>query len=290
MRYNANQLSMLPESEFMEYYKRYVTFYRGLSDEQKQAEMQYASIVKNEYTVRKQRAQQSTPLNFEVPETPSYPIPSPPPQPRKPKKNSGCLKISLIALGVILITGIIGIIFGEDEPNSPLSGNDFAESNSTATSSSSISSSGDIDWVSFEQKSWVDFKAVYSTHKKMLEIVESLSNGEISAVEAYSQIETRKDWFDQKFREIDYYENNIQEDYLNIIAAMAIYDSDAAESILNYLDSQKTSDLAKAQEALNNVSAEVMLFSAQRVVILQNTGLNEEDASNQVIQEMSELD
>ena len=46
MRYNANQLSMLPENEFMEYYRRYVTYYQGLTDEQKRAENQYASIVK----------------------------------------------------------------------------------------------------------------------------------------------------------------------------------------------------------------------------------------------------
>lgn len=46
MRYNANQLSMLPENEFMKYYRRYVTYYQGLTDEQKRAENQYASIVK----------------------------------------------------------------------------------------------------------------------------------------------------------------------------------------------------------------------------------------------------
>lgn len=130
MRYDANQLSMLPENEFMEYYRRYVTYYQGLTDEQKRAENQYASIVKNEYTVRKQRAQQSTPLNFEVPESPSYSMPSPPPQPRKPKKNGGCLKVALIIIGIFLVLIIVIAALGSG-----------VQSSGSSNSSGNISSS-----------------------------------------------------------------------------------------------------------------------------------------------------
>ena len=130
MRYDANQLSMLPEDEFMTYYKRYVAFYRGLPDEQKRAENQYASIVKNEYTARKQRAQQSMPLNFEVPETPAYSEPSPPQQTRKPKKNGGCLKVALIIIAIFLVLIIVIAALGSG-----------AQSSGSSNSSRNISSS-----------------------------------------------------------------------------------------------------------------------------------------------------
>lgn len=123
MRYNANQLSMLPEDEFMEYYKRYVAFYRGLSDEQKRAENQYASIVKNEYVARKQKAQQSTSIDFGGSNNLRHLSPSKSSHSPKKKKTS-ILKISIIVLVFFFFIAIIALLFGEKEnATSPYSNN-----------------------------------------------------------------------------------------------------------------------------------------------------------------------
>lgn len=61
--------------------------------------------------------------------------PLPPAQP--PKKKSGCLKIVLIVLGIFVALGVIGSIFGSDEPASPSS---VVSSTSAATSKDQSSS------------------------------------------------------------------------------------------------------------------------------------------------------
>lgn len=201
----------------------------------------------------------------------------------KKKRGKGCLITILVA--VVFVVAVSALAGSPDEESDSAS-----ESTASAPASESVASAEPIDWEGFDNKSWADFKSVYETHKKVLEIVESMSNGELSAADAYTQIETRKEWFDQKSLSLDYYENQEQQDYLNIIGAMAIYDSDMAESVLAYLDSGKTSDLAKVQEASENVSMEIALISSQRPKILQNAGVPEEEALAQVQQELEELD
>lgn len=89
--------------------------------------------------------------------------PLPPVQP--PKKKGGCLKIGLIVLGAFVVLGVIGSIFGSDEPAAP----------SSAVSSTSAATSVDQQTSTPASVPTVEDDTIPTEYKSALKKAESYS-------------------------------------------------------------------------------------------------------------------
>ena len=70
---------------------------------------------------------------------------------------------------------------------------------------------------------------------------------------------------------------------------MALSDQMAAESLMKYLDSRKTSDLSNAQENIQNAVTAATTIASNRGALLAKAGLSQEEIQVKIEEDMSDL-
>lgn len=146
------------------------------------------------------------------------------------------------------------------------------------------------DLLAFDQKTWDDFKKLYTAHNDMMDAMTMYSNGELSALSFYNVCEELEEFFGTASLALSYGETEYQRTYVSALQSMALCDQLAAKALIKYLDSFKTSDLSEAQENINQAANAATTIASNRGKLLVLAGLSDEEIRTKIEADTADLD
>lgn len=191
----------------------------------------------------------------------SAPSPVTPPTPQQPvkkkKRGCGCL-ILWILLGFIIAL----VVVISNLPDAELTSE---------------------QWLEFDTQSWSDYQQLLQNHNNFLSSLTAYSNGQVDATTFYATCQQYADVFGNNATCYNYGKNKYQKDYLDPYARSCIDDKDAAKSLMKYLDSHQTSDLASAQDNITRAQGYLVDIASNRGALLaEKTDLTNEQIQQRV--------
>lgn len=196
-----------------------------------------------------------------------------------PQKKSHTLTIALIIAGVAIVLGLWSMIPSD---NSGTSAN-------TEVNETEVANTSENAWLAFDEKTWPEFVNLYTAHNNLMNAMDDFSNGNISSADFYQYCEKSKEYFSSMSLAFDFGESDEEKAYLSAFESMALSDQMAAESLMKYLDSWKTSDLSNAQENIQNAVTAATTIASNRGALLAKAGLSQEEIQVKIEEDMSDL-
>jgi hypothetical protein len=194
-------------------------------------------------------------------------------------KNSGCLKLFMIFFSLFLIILIIGTVYTVQ--------NEESQTNVTINSETKDSKTKLLE---FDKQSWEDFKVLYTSHNNFMENISAYSENQINSVDFYDECVEAQNYFAKASLSFDYGTNDDERTYLNAFGSAATSDQQAAEYLMKYIDSGKTSHLSKAQENIQDAKDAFIMIAQNRGTLLIKAGLTDEEIHKKVESDMAELE
>jgi coenzyme F420-reducing hydrogenase alpha subunit len=195
---------------------------------------------------------------------------------KKKRGKTGCLIILLIFAWAT----IYGLMQSAKE----------SENHQTISDSSASKEDSKDELLKFDEESWKDFKILFTSHNNFMKNVLAYSEGDISSLDFYNACTEAKEYFQEASTYYDYGTNDDEETYLNVFETVALADQQAAEYLMDYIDSGKTSHLSKAQEYIQRAKDGVVMIAQNRGLLLVKAGLSDEEIKTKVETDMNELE
>lgn len=145
-------------------------------------------------------------------------------------------------------------------------------------------------WLEFDDRTWDDYVQLYNNHNTFMSALTYYSEGRIDAVSFYSTCQEAEQVFQQCSTTYDYGINKDQQDYLSPFEAASLADQRAAQSLLKYLDSYQTSDLASAQSEIETATQALTTIASNRGALLAKTDLTDEEIHQRIEDSMAALE
>ena len=187
------------------------------------------------------------------------------------KKKGGCLKSILIFF--IICIGISAIIAFQASKESSSSQSEIpAETTLTAEDAKQAAKLTD-------EIIWGYVLPVINANNKLMKIV---GNESATDLDIYNATKDFKEFCRQTWNNPPEVSGNGAKEYLDSCRDYIIIEQTMAESLLKYIDSKKTSDLAKAQENIERCVQAVSVVSSNKGTFLSINGFTTEE-----IQELS---
>lgn len=143
--------------------------------------------------------------------------------------------------------------------------------------------------LAFDEKTWSDFKKLYTAHNSLMDAMQKYADGQITALAFYDYCEESKKFFADASLSFFYGETDYQETYLSAFQSMALSDQMAASSLMEYLDTFKISDLSKAQDNINQATEAATTIASNRGKLLVMAGLSDEEIHAKVEADTADL-
>lgn len=188
-------------------------------------------------------------------------------------------------IGFFLLCSLLGGI-AQHSANKPQSEQSKPPINSSAVKDSSPSPD---EILAFDERSWSDFKRLYTAHNNLMDAMQKYTDGAASAVSFYDYCEEAEKYFANASLSFFYGEKDYQETYLSAFQSMALSDQMAAKSIMKYLDSFKASDLSEAQNNIEKATDAIAMIAANRGNLLVMAGLSDEEIHARVEADTADL-
>ena len=203
---------------------------------------------------------------------------------QKPPQNKNKGKyLPFLILAVILFWGGVAAFFSEKITADNDASNDQVQSETTDQTSES-------DLLAFDERTWSDFVKLYTAHNNLMNALLAFSNGNLSMVDFYQYCEEARDYFASMSLTFNYGTSEDENDYLSAFEYLALSDQRAAESLMKYLDSQKTSDLSSAEESIEEAASAITTIASNRGTLLVKAGLSQEEIQERLEQDMADLE
>ena len=167
--------------------------------------------------------------------------------------------------------------------------NFFDDPNNPVMVEAGVSNTSENPWLEFDEKTWPEFVNLYTAHNNLMNAMNDFSNGNISSADFYQYCEDSKEYFANMSLAFDFGESDEEKAYLSAFESMALSDQMAAESLMKYLDSRKTSDLSNAQENIQNAVTAATTIASNRGALLAKAGLSQEEIQVKIEEDMSDL-
>ena len=167
--------------------------------------------------------------------------------------------------------------------------NFFDDPNNPVMVEAGVSNTSENTWLEFDEKTWPEFVNLYTAHNNLMNAMNDFSNGNISSADFYQYCEDSKEYFANMSLAFDFGESDEEKAYLSAFESMALSDQMAAESLMKYLDSRKTSDLSNAQENIQNAVTAATTIASNRGALLAKAGLSQEEIQVKIEEDMSDL-
>ena len=146
------------------------------------------------------------------------------------------------------------------------------------------------EWLEFDDKTWADYTQIYTNHNNFMTALTYFSEGRTSAVDFYSYCQNVEQVFQQSSLAFDYGKTKEQQDYLSPFKSACLADQRAAQSLLKYLDSYQTSDLASTQSEIETATQALTTIASNRGVMLAKTDLTDEEIRQRIEDSMVALE
>jgi hypothetical protein len=198
-------------------------------------------------------------------------------QPVKKNGKNGCLVFVLLFIIVMAFAVILAVIKPEIYQDL-----DNVKSTSVEDYKQSL--------LEFDKQSWEDFKTLYASHNNFLEYVSTFSEGNLSSLDFYNTCSDAKDYFQEISMSFNYGSNDEEKTYLRTFESAALSDQQAAEHLMKYADSGKTSQLSKVQENIQNAKNAFIMIASNRGKLLVKAGLTDDEIKNKIETDMEDLD
>lgn len=202
---------------------------------------------------------------------------------QKPPQNKNKGKyLPFLILAVVLMWGAIGYFLSQSGTTD--------NSDSENPSEEETFENAEEAWLAFDERTWSDFVKLYTAHNNLMNALSAFSNGNLSMVDFYQYCEDARDYFASMSLTFNYATSEDENDYLSAFEYLALSDQRAAESLMKYLDSQKTSDLSSAEESIENAKSAITTIASNRGTLLVKAGLSQEEIQERVEQDMADLE
>ncbi len=211
--------------------------------------------------------------------------------PNQKKGMNGCLIAALTMFITFIFIGFValGIYAIVPSPNNTV--NKAADISSTPSPSSPPTDEEvRTALLEFDSKSWDQFKALYISHNNMMKAVSLYSDNSISSLDFYTYCKDFKKYFQDMSSNFDWGKTEDEKMYLKTFEVFALADQQAAEYLIKYVDSGKTSDLSKAQEAIERAKEAATTIASNRGTLLVKAGLTDEELHEKVEADMAQLE
>lgn len=201
---------------------------------------------------------------------PQYSQPVPPIAPVQQTRKSGCLIAVLTIIGVLFLFGfaiaILGIFSDDKNPDKILT--------SSETSSEELT----VDELKeFDAKTWAQFLDMYTAHNDLAKAMSAYSEGLISAVDFYKYCDSSEKYFMNASLSFNYGVTEDEKIYLSVFETWALADQQACKYLQDFIDSFKTSDLAKADEQIQRGVDAAAMIGENRGRLLVKAGYTDKE-------------
>lgn len=219
-------------------------------------------------------------------------------------KNKSIVIPYIIFFVCIAVVGVSAVLFIKDDggiaekPSAQPSQQLDLESQSMPSDNATegIASSANIEdtfsseeILSFDERTWSDFKKLYVAHNALMDAMQGYANGTVTIVSFYDYCREAESFFADASLSFNYGDADYQNTYLSAFQSMALSDQMAAKSLLKYLDSFKVSDLSEAEENINNAKDAVITIASNRGELLVMAGLSDEEIREKVESDTADL-
>ncbi len=142
----------------------------------------------------------------------------------------------------------------------------------------------------FDEQTWEDFKILYNSHNNFMKSISAYSDNQANSLDFYNVCADAKDYFANASTSYDYGTTDEEKTYLSAFELVALSDQQAAEKLIKYIDSGKTSDLSKAQEYIQRAKDALVNIAENRGTLLVKAGLTDKEIKKKVEADMAELE
>jgi uncharacterized Zn finger protein (UPF0148 family) len=196
---------------------------------------------------------------------------------RKNRKNGGCLVFFMLFFIVMAFAVVTAIIKPEIYQNLENGKETSAEDDKQRL-------------LEFDKQTWKEFKLLYTSHNNFLSNVSGYSDNNISSLDFYNSCSDAETYFQKVSTSFNYGANDYEKNYLSVFETVALSDQLAAQYLMKYIDTEKTSHLSKAQEYIQRAKDGLIMISQNRSILLADTGLTQDEIKEKVEKDLLELD
>jgi len=129
-----------------------------------------------------------------------------------------------------------------------------------------------------------------NTSSNFLSNVSGYSDNNISSLDFYNSCSDAETYFQKASTSFNYGANDYEKNYLSVFETVALSDQLAAQYLMKYIDTEKTSHLSKAQEYIQRAKDGLIMISQNRSILLADTGLTQDEIKEKVEKDLLELD
>ena len=229
----------------------------------------------------KQGSEKAKTVNTSEQPAPQQPIQQPVFQQPK-KKSKGCL-IAILIVVAIFVGIMVFVVIGVENVGTGSTGTDISESQQDQQPS-------EEQIKEFDSKSWEDFRTMHKAHKNFMTALAGYGKGTVSKIDFYNYCKNAEEYFRNVYGSFNYNTNDDEKEYLKVFNSWAFYDQTTAKDLMRYLDSGKTSDLASAQENIEQANIAVGMIVSNRGILLKKAGYTDEEIIKIIERDTKELD
>lgn len=201
-------------------------------------------------------------------------------------------KVVVSAIYIFSFIYVINEAQNIDTQNSAVSTENITQTDSKSDSNKSETNKADesAKWLDFDKQSWDDFKTLYTSHNNFMKDITAYSDGTLSSLDFYTACSNAKKYFQKASLSYDYGSNDEEVTYLNGFESIALSDQQAAEYLMKYADSGKTSQLSKAQENIQSAKDAFVVVASNRGKLLVKAGLTDDEIKEKIEADTADLD
>lgn len=205
------------------------------------------------------------------------------------KKMHGCLVATItffvVVFAFVIMINILNSII-------PIMNKTVDNINNVAVTPTSTSSETELKetLLEFDSESWEQFKSLYISHNNLMKAVSLYSENSITSLEFYNYCKDFKEYFQNMSSNFNWGKTEDEKTYLTTFETFALADQQATEYLIKYIDSSKTSDLSKAQEAIQRAKDAATMIASNRGILLVKAGLTDEEILDKIESDMAELE
>lgn len=198
-------------------------------------------------------------------------------------KNKGCLKFFGFFFLILIVTLTIGTIYA-------IKNEDILYKVQKVQNVLNTEEDIGSDLLEFDKKSWEDFKLLYTSHNNFMKTIAAFSDNKIDTLDFYNACNDAEKYFSKFYNSLGYGTDQDERDYLGSFETVALNDQRAAKYFMLYIDSEKTSDLSKAQENITVAKDALVTIAKNRGLLLVKAGLTDKEIKKKVEKDMAELE
>ena len=142
----------------------------------------------------------------------------------------------------------------------------------------------------FDAKTWEDFKLLYISHNNFVKNIDAFSDFQMGTLDFYNCCKEAEEYFQNAALSFDYGTTDDEKTYLSSFEIAALADQEAAQKLMKYIDSGKTSYLSDTNEQIQRAKEAFVMIASNRGKLLVRAGLTNEEIAEKVEEDMAALD